>query len=560
MTRMLVGGGWRLVLVLAVMSKWCVPASGGEATGADPFAPGSPGKPDDKRKLEVSVQRSQIAILQRRAGTPNDETFLVDSLRLLHAATCPAKLQLFRGSVADLLRGLAERPWQRPAGEPWHAYFARLAERAEQAGGETNRRLAEWKQQYAELTKDPWPFDWQAQREVWLDLLELMVATKSGEDLKVRWRAAANKHASEADLFCKAYIVSLRVSPKPNLDWEFVQPVVVNHKAWRERLRWSVEALEVLLAAGVDSPGPERKEAADALLRTIREAGDNLYSLPDEDLRALGRLYRGADDRAQPEAAAILSATLNTEYGNAFHFFANAAGIPPERRRDVMLATPVRLSGEGTLEQSLHTILDSTKLRVWIDETVRDSKARLDTGVLAGSRMEVLEKLLARTDLLLERLEHNLFWIGSPDRLAAARQVHANSLQRAAGAQGKVATALADDTRLEFIETPPDDAIAFLRDAHDVEIQLLDQPQKRLTMNMKAIPLHLGLTHLARYIDGDWCVAGDTIFVGSKERLATVQQFELIRLHRWSRLALVDNALTRALGHDHNVAQNASTG
>ena len=64
------------------------------------------------------------------------------------------------------------------------------------------------------------------------------------------------------------------------------------------------------------------------------------------------------------------------------------------------------------------------------------------------------------------------------------------------------------------------------------------------------MPLHLALTHLARLIDGDWCVAGDTIFVGTKERLAKVQQFELIRLRRWSRLGLVDNALTRALRAD----------
>ena len=103
--------------------------------------------------------------------------------------------------------------------------------------------------------------------------------------------------------------------------------------------------------------------------------------------------------------------------------------------------------------------------------------------MLAGPRLEVLEKLLARTNLRLELLESNLFWIGPPERLAAARQVHANSLQRAAGAQGKVAAALRDETRLEFIQTPLEDVIAFLRDQHDVGFELLDQPEKPITMN-----------------------------------------------------------------------------
>ena len=72
-----------------------------------------------------------------------------------------------------------------------------------------------------------------------------MLATKSGEDVKARWRAAADKHAAEADLFRKAYIVSVRVSPQPSLDWEFIQPAVANWSKSRnrDRLRWCVETL-----------------------------------------------------------------------------------------------------------------------------------------------------------------------------------------------------------------------------------------------------------------------------------------------------------------------------
>jgi hypothetical protein len=258
-------------------------------------------------------------------------------------------------------------------------------------------------------------------------------------------------------------------------------------------------------------------------------------------------LYRYADDQSQPEAQAILLATLNTQNGHAFNCFAAAIGMPPERRLAVILAERVCLPEEGTLEQSLRAVLTGSRLGFWIDDTTLASQTRLDTTGLEGPRLTVLEKLLASTKLRLEILDGKSFWIGPPDRLAAARQLHANSLQRAAGAQGKVAAALMDETRWEFIQTPLEEVIVFLRDMHEVGCELLDQPQKRITMNVRAIPLHLALTHLARLIDGDWCVADDTIFVGNRERLAPVQQLELTRLRRWSRLALLDNALTRAL-------------
>jgi hypothetical protein len=207
----------------------------------------------------------------------------------------------------------------------------------------------------------------------------------------------------------------------------------------------------------------------------------------------------------------------------------------------------VRLPSEGTLEQRLRKLLDKTTLLVWLEQTVNDTQASPDTGVLEGPRLEVLEKLLARANLRLELLASDLFWIGPPDRLTAARQLHAQSLQRVAAAQGKVAAALLEDTQLEFIETPLEDTIAFLQDAHDVPFVLLDHPQKSITMRLRAIPLHLALTQLVRLVDADWCVAGDVIFVGRQQHLAKVQQYELTRLRRWSRLGLVDNAVTREL-------------
>jgi hypothetical protein len=331
-------------------------------------------KPDERlRKLDLLLQLAQSTIAgRRRWGSPNDDTFLMDSLCLLHVATREVKQLPIHANEADLLKGLAERRWQRPVGEPWRAYLTRLIEQAEQGSDQTNRRLAGCKQEYAELTKDPWPFAWQARRAMWLDLVELMLATKSGEDRQAQWQAAADKHASEGDLFRKAYVVSVRVSPKPSLDWEFVQPAVANWGKSRDpdRLRWCVETLDTLLAEGGDPQRPGGKEVAELLLRTLRDEGGVRLPRGDELPQALGRLYRSADERGQPEAAAILSAMLNTADGVAFRIFADAAGMSPERRRAVLLATPVRLPDEGTLEQRLRTILDQTGLRVWIDDTV----------------------------------------------------------------------------------------------------------------------------------------------------------------------------------------------
>ena len=78
-----------------------------------------------------------------------------------------------------------------------------------------NRRLAEGKQLYTEAVRQPWPFDWQSRRAVWLELLELMLATKSGEDVKTRWRTAVEEHAAASDLFRKAYVVSAECPPSP---------------------------------------------------------------------------------------------------------------------------------------------------------------------------------------------------------------------------------------------------------------------------------------------------------------------------------------------------------
>ena len=247
----------------------------------------------------------------------------------------------------------------------------------------------------------------------------------------------------------------------------------------------------MLLAAGGDPPPLGRQEVAVLLGQILRDEGDNLYSLPQEDLQALGTLYQLADQRAQPEANVILSTMLGTKTGFVFRVFAAAAGISPERQRTLTLAAAIRLPDEGTLQKRLHTILGRTTLRVWIDDAVSASKDKPDMGVLEGPRLEVLEKLLAQAKLHLEILESNLFWIGPLDKLGAARQVHAGSLQRAAAAQGKPAAALMDETRLEFIETPLQDVVCFLRDQHDISFEELDQSDKPITLTLRAVPLHL---------------------------------------------------------------------
>ena len=547
--------GWSLVLIL--VSTECRTISGAEAAGnASLAAPPQPGRqvarPDERDlKLDRTFALMQACLDQtQRRRSPADDVFLANALCALHVAAREVNLLSLAVNEAEVLASLAERPWQHPASEPWQAYLTRLVQQAEQAGDEINRRLAESKPLYTETIKQAWPFDWQSRHGIWLELLELMLATRSGEDVTTRWRTAAEAHAAEADLFRKAYVVSARVSAKPGFDWEFVRPAVVKWSSTRDRhrLRWCVEVLHVLLAAGGDPPSPGRKESAALLGQILRDEGEGLQYLPRGDLQALGTLYQLADQRAQPEAAAILSAILGTKTG--FRMFAMAAGIPPERQRTLALAAPLRLPDQGTLEERLHAILDRSTLRVWIDDAVLASKANPDLGAVEGPRLEVLEQLLARTKLHLEILESNLFWIGPPDRLAAARQLHAGSLQRAAAAQGKSAVALRDDTGLEFIRTPLRDVVCFLRDQHDLPFEDVDQSDRPITLNYRAVPLHLALTLLARQIDGDWCAAGDTLFVGSQERLVQVRQLELNRLRRWSRLGLADNAVTRALRAD----------
>ena len=98
-----------------------------------------------------------------------------------------------------------------------------------------------------------------------------------------------------------------------------------------------------------------------------------------------------------------------------------------------------------------------------------------------------------------------------------------------------------ESTRLEFIHVPLSDAVGFLRDMHDVGIQVLDQHEAPITLKLRGVPFCMAFSEIADTIDGDWCCDRQLIVMGSRDRIQQVRQLEWPRLRRSARIALMDS-------------------
>ena len=187
---------------------------------------------------------------------------------------------------------------------------------------------------------------------------------------------------------------------------------------------------------------------------------------------------------------------------------------------------------------------------MWIDQDIVDKERNTPVASCEGPWLPTVEKLLSGTEYRLHLLNPDLFWIGHPRRLEAAREAYQVSLSKIQWAELKPASALMDDTRMEFIETPLGQVLEFLRDQHDTNFTLLGGKDTPVTFNVKGLPLHLALTILTQRLQYDWCADREIIFVGPRDQLERIRQRALSRLQRWARLGLADNAVKRALRSD----------
>ena len=98
-------------------------------------------------------------------------------------------------------------------------------------------------------------------------------------------------------------------------------------------------------------------------------------------------------------------------------------------------------------------------------------------------------------------------------------------LARKGNAEQKIAAALNDDTRLEFIETPLEDVVAFLRDQHGIPIEIdkkaLDNvgvgTDTPVTRNLKGISLRSALRLILKDLGLTYIIRDEVLLITSSE-------------------------------------------
>jgi len=110
--------------------------------------------------------------------------------------------------------------------------------------------------------------------------------------------------------------------------------------------------------------------------------------------------------------------------------------------------------------------------------------------------------------------------------LSLRRKKYASiDLARQGGAEQKIFAALEDDTRLEFIETPLNSVIDFLKDQHDINIEIdtkaLDEigigSDSPITRNLRGISLRSALRLMLKDLDLTYVVRDEVLLITTQE-------------------------------------------
>ena len=108
------------------------------------------------------------------------------------------------------------------------------------------------------------------------------------------------------------------------------------------------------------------------------------------------------------------------------------------------------------------------------------------------------------------------------------RKYAAMSLERQGSAEEQIFDALQQPTTLEFIETPLSDVVDYLKDLHDIEIQIeyraLEEvgmgPITPVSRNLKGISLRSALKLMLRELDLTYTVRDEVLLITTPERVA----------------------------------------
>ncbi len=535
------------VLVLAGMTAlpvgWAGEQRDSTLPATDPFgARTRPLDPVQQRKMKIAqlFEQADFAVRKSLEDAAQDAVVLDDALMLLHGGLHN------RSDAGVVLAKLAKHRWLRLRDESAGDAAVRLDRHAEGLIRPTKSLLNRTRQQLAAMDADVWPFDWRTRRDVWLELIELIIATQGGADTSGRWRQAAAEHDDLARLYRIAHLLAVR-EPRPGkLDFEFVKPLFDTPQADKSDVRWAAETLMTLLVTSSGTEDPVRLETRNWLLATLRD--ERRISHSPITYTALSELYLAAAFTRAPESELMLPTIAAHWSPQNFASFAARAGIPANVQRDLLLAKPIKVTADtGDLATVLNSLVRQTVVRVWIDRGVLEHAAKLPSTAAEGPWLSVLGQVLSATPYRTHQLAADLFWIGHPERLESARDAYRNNLDKTRWANPKVAAALVDSTRLEFVETPLGQIIEFLKDMHNVNIELFGVDATPVTIELPGVPLHIALTELTESLQYDWFPDHGIIFVGPADRVARVKQHALGRAQRWASFGIEPTAATLAL-------------
>ncbi len=150
-----------------------------------------------------------------------------------------------------------------------------------------------------------------------------------------------------------------------------------------------------------------------------------------------------------------------------------------------------------------------------------------------------LHLILTRMSMLLKfdwAVSEQHIIIGSKEDIktfSKRNDTRAQRIARLAEADSSVAKALAEDTRLEFIETPLVDVFEYFGDRHRVPFYVLSSARETsITMDVRRTSLGWAMDYMSHLADLAWDADNDVIYVGKEKQVAQMQQLSESRAER----------------------------
>jgi hypothetical protein len=236
--------------------------------------------------------------------------------------------------------------------------------------------------------------------------------------------------------------------------------------------------------------------------------------------------------------------------------FNDIASVP--RSDQIELKLGKRMSVEflsHPLKDALQILAKRVAVPLWISREARYDETKVSL-TATGPWLSVIDRLLDGTEYRLVRLHDELYWIGKPENRREAENAWTQFFVKRATAGDRVAAALDDATRFEFIATPLTDAVSYLEERHGVDIEILANPnvpvdrelyEIPVTRELRGISYGIALNMLVHELELDWRVFDEVILIGTAEQLERFRTVEDKRLRRAIRLAGTDCPITTAL-------------